>query len=80
LLVFVCCLFVFVVVSFARFTVTGWAGHSNRAASNAPVELILLRLGVRWAVDAATALVDVLKTMASSRSSGWPRPFSATRP
>jgi hypothetical protein len=34
------------------FTVTSWARNSNRAAADAPVELILLRLGVWRLVDA----------------------------
>jgi hypothetical protein len=38
--------------------VTGWAGDSNRPAADAPVELILLRLGVWRAVDAVAVLID----------------------
>jgi hypothetical protein len=34
------------------FTVTSWARNSNRAAADAPVELILLHLGVWRLVDA----------------------------
>jgi hypothetical protein len=50
-----------IVVSFARFTVTGCAGNSNRTTADAAVELILLRLGVRWTVDPAAGLADVFQ-------------------
>jgi len=36
-----------IVVSFARFTDTSWAGNSNRPAADTPVELGFLFLGVR---------------------------------
>ena len=39
-----------IVVSFGLFS---WAGNSNRTTADATVELILLRLGVRWTVDPA---------------------------
>ena len=40
------------------FTVTSWAGNSNRSPADAPVELILLRLGVGRTVDAVAELCD----------------------
>jgi hypothetical protein len=45
--------------------VAGWTRDSNWAAADAPVELILLRLGVWRAVDAATAWRDVLQNHCS---------------
>ena len=47
-----------IVVSFGRFTVTSWAGNSNRPASVAAIELVLLLFGVWRLVVTVTVLID----------------------
>src|SRR6516225_761191 len=75
-----------IVVSFARFTVTSWAGNSNRPAADTPVELAFLFLGVSdprdfesgRSIKQTTSKTDALPDSALKVVVGWGMPSIRT--